>query len=66
MKQHLYLCDYCSEPFEPRQVDQRFCKPECHYLWHLEEKRAAIAAWRERKRLEEQFAVQRERKAAAG
>jgi predicted RNA-binding Zn-ribbon protein involved in translation (DUF1610 family) len=40
-------CDHCGRGFERKRHDGRFCSPKCGRDWHLQERRRAIAAWRE-------------------
>lgn len=44
------FCDYCFGEFDPIRVDQRFCKRDCHDQYFMEERRRALAAWREMQR----------------
>jgi hypothetical protein len=39
-------CDWCGEPFYLGRVDHRFCCIECNRLWHVDERRKALAFWR--------------------
>jgi hypothetical protein len=44
------MCDYCGADYEPIRIDQRFCKRECHDRHFLEERRMALAFWRQQRR----------------
>jgi len=50
MQREKITCDYCGELFEPRRKDARFCTKACHNDWHIENRRQAIASWREMQR----------------
>ena len=50
-------CDWCGEEFSPWRRDQRLCCKRCHDDWFKEERRAALQAWREREREQEEGAV---------
>jgi hypothetical protein len=47
-------CDWCGAPFYQGRADHRFCSVTCGQLWHCDERRQAIAAWRARQGEEEQ------------
>ena len=41
-------CEYCHREYIQRRYDQRFCCIGCKTEWWVEERRNAIAAYRER------------------
>jgi hypothetical protein len=50
-------CEYCGESFEcartpyyaHKKPTQRFCSAGCRYEFYKDERREAVAAWRQRK-----------------
>ena len=46
-------CSYCGRDFEPIRRDQHLCQRECKDLWFTEERRRALAAWREMQRYQQ-------------
>ena len=36
-------CDYCNEPFAPREAKARFCGPACRDEFWKDERRQAMA-----------------------
>ena len=48
------VCDYCNEPFRPREAKQRFCGPVCRDEFWKAERRDAMAAYRQHREEEEQ------------
>jgi hypothetical protein len=40
-------CEFCNEPFIAREAKQRMCCKACSIAWFAEERRAAVAAWRQ-------------------
>jgi hypothetical protein len=55
MQRDKITCDYCGELFVPRRKDARFCSKACHNEWHIENRRQAIALWREMQRRQAAF-----------
>jgi len=43
-------CDRCGTPFSPVRELQRFCSKDCHDQFYMEERRRALAHWREMQR----------------
>jgi hypothetical protein len=41
-------CEWCGRLFTPREAKQRFCCRAHSITFYDEERRAAVAAWRER------------------
>jgi len=40
-------CEFCGEPYTPRQYNQRFCsKPLCRIEFYADERRKAVARFR--------------------
>lgn len=39
-------CEQCQGQFSPTRPWQRFCSGSCRNLWHAEERRQALAAYR--------------------
>jgi DNA-directed RNA polymerase subunit RPC12/RpoP len=46
-------CSFCGREFERVRRDQHLCCRECHDQWFMEERRRALAAWREMKRYQQ-------------
>jgi uncharacterized Zn ribbon protein len=40
-------CDQCEEQFIPREAKARFCCPTCKAEWFAEERRRALALFRQ-------------------
>jgi hypothetical protein len=49
-------CDQCDEEFIPREAKARFCCPTCKADWFAEERRRALALFRQHRETEEQRA----------
>jgi hypothetical protein len=45
-----WICDQCGRPFERMRSCDRFCSPVCRYVFHVEERQKALAAWRAQRR----------------
>jgi predicted nucleic acid-binding Zn ribbon protein len=50
-------CSYCGREFEPIRRDQHLCKRECHDQWLTDERRRALAFWRQQKRYQQMIDV---------
>jgi uncharacterized Zn finger protein (UPF0148 family) len=42
-------CDHCGKPFVPREAKVRFCTSVCREEFWLEERRQAVAAYRQQR-----------------
>lgn len=40
-------CNYCSQPFVPREAKVRFCSADCRVAYHDEERREGVARLRQ-------------------
>jgi len=54
---NLKACAHCGSEFEPVRFDQRFHTRECHDQFYVEERRQAVAAYRQMKRWPQMFVV---------
>ena len=48
------ICPNCNEEFTPWRGDQIFCSVGCNREFKINERRQALAAWRQQKAEEEQ------------
>jgi hypothetical protein len=46
----IFTCSYCQKEFDRVRQYQHLCGPECHVRWHSQERRRALAAYREMQR----------------
>jgi hypothetical protein len=42
-------CEWCGEPFNPREAKQRFCCRDCSIAFYDEERREAVKLYRQLK-----------------
>jgi hypothetical protein len=50
------ICANCGERFERWRSDQRYCSPRCHYEFHLNERRKALALYRRQQQHQQELA----------
>jgi hypothetical protein len=53
-------CSYCGRVFERVRREQHLCSKDCHDSFFVEERRRALAAWREMQRYQETIEVEDE------
>jgi acetyl-CoA acetyltransferase len=51
---------YCGRVFERVRREQHLCSRECHDHWFVEERRRALAAWREMQRYQQIIEIEDE------
>jgi hypothetical protein len=52
MKRPVIECSQCHREFTPIRVDQRFCSRSCLDRFYIDERRKAVAAYRQKQRME--------------
>jgi hypothetical protein len=50
MQDEIRQCDFCGSPFHPVRELQRFCTKDCHDSYYPQERKQALAVWREMQR----------------